>query len=123
MGRADDVPVLHMLTLTPERIDERARAVAGALERAGWSTAIIEGTSTVGGGSAPGSQLPTRLLRLGRHGLTAENIEQQLRAHEPPVVARIQDGAVVLDLRTVRPDEDAILGSLTPKAQSLKPKA
>jgi L-seryl-tRNA(Ser) seleniumtransferase len=106
MGRADDVPVLHMLKLTPERIDERARALASALERAGWTTAVIDGTSTVGGGSAPGSQLPTRLLRLGRDGAAAQDIEQELRALEPPIVARIQDDHVVLDLRTVLPAED-----------------
>jgi len=112
MGRADDVPVLHMLKLTRERIDERARAVASALHGAGWTTTIVDGTSTVGGGSAPGSEIPTRLLQLGRDGIAAEEIELQLRALEPPIIARIQDDHVVLDLRTVRPDEDKTIVQL-----------
>jgi L-seryl-tRNA(Ser) seleniumtransferase len=106
MGRADGVPVLHMLKLTPKQIDERARRLAGALERVGWTTTVIDGTSAVGGGSAPGSMLPTRLVQLGRNGAAAEEVEVQLRALEPPIVARIQDDHVVLDLRTVLPDED-----------------
>jgi L-seryl-tRNA(Ser) seleniumtransferase len=106
MGRADEVPVLHMLRLTPERIDARARALASALERAGWTTAVIDGTSTVGGGSAPGSELPTRLVQLDRNGAAAQDIELELRALTPPIVARIRDDCVVLDLRTVLPDED-----------------
>ena len=76
------------------------------LERAGWTTAVIDGTSTVGGGSAPGSELPTRLVQLDRNGAAAQDIELELRALAPPIVARIEDDHVVLDLRTVMPDED-----------------
>jgi L-seryl-tRNA(Ser) seleniumtransferase len=65
--------------------------------------------STVGGGSAPGAELPTRLVEIARDGASADEIEQSLRALDPPVIARIQDDRVVLDLRTVEPDEDGAL--------------
>ena len=68
--------------------------------------------STVGGGSAPGSQLPTRLVEITKDGLTADQIEQYLRTLEPPVIARIQDDRVVLDLRTVLPGDEPELFSL-----------
>ena len=68
--------------------------------------------STVGGGSAPGSELPTRLVQLDRHGTAAQEIEQLLRGLDPPVIARIEDDHVVLDLRTVLPEQDGQIGDL-----------
>ena len=112
IGRGGAVPVLQMLMLTPAEIEPRARRLGRTLEYAGWTTTIVDGSSTVGGGSAPGSQLPTRLMQLDRHGTTAQEIEQLLRGLEPPVIARIQDGHVVLDLRTVLPEQDAQIGDL-----------
>jgi L-seryl-tRNA(Ser) seleniumtransferase len=70
--------------------------------------------STIGGGSAPGAELRTRLVELQCEGLSADGIESQLRALETPIVARIQDDRVVLDLRTVLPDEDAVVAALPP---------
>ena len=102
----------HAPGMTADEIGKRARTIAGAAQTAGWNTAIIDGSSTVGGGSAPGAELPTRLLRLERDGLTAPDIEQHLRSLEPPVIARIHDGHVVLDLRTVSPDQDQRLSAL-----------
>ena len=57
-------------------------------------------------------QLPTRLVELTRDGMTADQIEQHLRALDPPVIARIQNDRVVLDLRTVLPEEAQTLTSL-----------
>jgi L-seryl-tRNA(Ser) seleniumtransferase len=112
IGRADAVPILQMLKLTPAEIEPRARTLARILEHAGWTTTIVDGSSTVGGGSAPGSQLPTRLVQLHRHGTAAQEIEQLLRGLDPPVIARIEDGHVVLDLRTVLPEQDGQIGDL-----------
>jgi L-seryl-tRNA(Ser) seleniumtransferase len=67
---------------------------------------VIDGLSTVGGGSAPGVEIPTRLVEVQRDGMTADQIEQRLRSLDPPVVARIQDDRVVMDLRTVREDRE-----------------
>ena len=68
--------------------------------------------SAVGGGSAPGVELPTRLVAVERDGLSAAQIEEHLRALDPPVIARIEDDRVVLDLRTVLQGEDALLASM-----------
>jgi L-seryl-tRNA(Ser) seleniumtransferase len=110
IGRSHEgVPVQRMLRMSAAEIGARADALAARLAEAGWTTRVIDGMSTVGGGSAPGAELPTRLVELSRDGESAGTIEQRLRALEPPVIARIQDDRVVLDLRTVEPSADADL--------------
>lgn len=110
-GRAaETVPVARMLALTRDEIARRARDVLARLAlRPGWQAALAEGVSTVGGGSAPGATLPTMLIVLSGDGVSADALEARLRALDPPVVARIQDDRVVLDLRTVQPWEDELL--------------
>jgi L-seryl-tRNA(Ser) seleniumtransferase len=112
-GRADTtVPVQRMLHMSPEEIEGRAQALAATLATCGWRVAMISGSSAVGGGSAPGVQLPTVLLSIERDGQSAAATEQWLRALDPPVIARIEHDRVVLDLRTVSPDLDSTLAAL-----------
>ena len=112
-GRAQEtVPVQRMLHLTQEAIEARAQALAEPLAEAGWSVALMSGSSTVGGGSAPGLTLPTVLLAIARQGMSASTIEAQLRSLDPPVIARIEHDRVVLDLRTVLPEDDAAIVGL-----------
>jgi L-seryl-tRNA(Ser) seleniumtransferase len=115
VGRGPEaVPVQRMLRLTVREIGRRAEALAGALNASGWTARVIDGVSTVGGGSAPGAEIPTRLVQLSRADATADQIEQQLRALDPPVIARIHEDRVVLDLRTVDArDDDALRALLT----------
>ena len=110
----EGIPVQRMLMMPLEEIERRAAALARALDASGWRTRVVDGVSTIGGGSAPGAELPTRLVELSAGGLTADPIERHLRAQDPPVIARIVNDRVVLDLRTVLPGEDAILASLPP---------
>ncbi len=113
IGRGHEgVPVQRMLRMDRAEIGARADALASALNASGWTARVVDGMSTIGGGSAPGAELPTRLVEISRDGMTADAIEQHLRALDPPVIARIQDDRVVLDLRTVRPGDDAILTSI-----------
>jgi L-seryl-tRNA(Ser) seleniumtransferase len=112
IGRQGEVPVERMLRMGQDEIGRRADALAAALNRSGWTARVIDGMSTVGGGSAPGSQLPTRLVELERDGLSADAIEQHLRSLDPPVIARIQNDRVVIDLRTVAPDDADVLLTL-----------
>ena len=116
----DAVPVLRMLALTADGIAGRASRIAGALLASGWRAEVIDGVSTIGGGSAPQSQIPTRLLAISRDGLSADDLDARLRALDPPVVARIADDRVVLDLRTVDARDDhallALLSDLGPRA-------
>ena len=109
-GRAaQTVPVQRMLHLSADEIEARASALGDRLAAAGWRVALLSGTSAVGGGSAPGHGLPTVLLSVEREGQSAAAIEAWLRTLDPPVVARIENDRVVLDLRTVLPEQDGTL--------------
>jgi len=110
-GRAPTtVPVERMLRATADDIRLRAEALASALRgTVGWRADIVAGASAVGGGSAPGIELPTWLVAIERHGLSASALESQLRHCAPPVIARIENDRVLLDLRTVLPPQDAAL--------------
>ena len=71
-------------------------------------TTIIAGESLVGGGSAPTSSLPTFLLAVTAESLSADELARRLRQNNPPIVARVEEGRVLLDLRTVLgPAEEA----------------
>ncbi len=103
------VPVVAMLAMSVDDIGQRARALAGALASAGVAADVVDGESAIGGGSAPGVSLPTRLVRVRCDGLAASALEAHLRRHDPPVIARIENDHVVLDLRTVDPADDNVL--------------
>ncbi len=110
-GRATEtIPAIRMATMPLEAIAVRAETLAATLRRQGLGAEVIDGVSTIGGGSASGSALPTRLVALSVDGLSADALESRLRALDPPIVARIQDDRVVLDLRTIEPSEDEAFG-------------
>ena len=113
-GRArSTVPVQRMLTMSAEAIHERAAALAGRIEAiAGWRATLVPGASRVGGGSAPGVELATWLIAVDRSDLTPDGLEERLRALTPPVIARIEHDRVLLDLRTVLPEQDAEIAPL-----------
>ena len=122
-GRAGtSIPVQRMLHLSADDIEARAHALASTLAGHGWRVALISGVSAVGGGSAPGLELPTVLLAIDKDGQTAATIEASLRALDPPVIARIEHDRVVLDLRTVLPDEDQRLAALLAEAPVSEPR-
>jgi len=63
----------------------------------------------IGGGAAPSAALPTRLLAISHKELSADELAARLRASDPPVIARVEEGRVLLDLRTVFPEQDRLL--------------
>jgi L-seryl-tRNA(Ser) seleniumtransferase len=95
-----------MMHLSKEDINQRAEAVARNVWSSVLKVEIIDGESVIGGGAAPSAVLPTRLLAVSREGLSADEISARLRASEPPVVARVEEGRVLFDLRTVFPEQD-----------------
>lgn len=104
-----EVPVLHMLALSYEELDQRARQFLLRMAERSNATLqgeIIEGNSAIGGGAAPTTRLRTPLIALSHETLSAENIERALRYSDTPVVARINENRVLLDLRTVAIDEE-----------------
>jgi L-seryl-tRNA(Ser) seleniumtransferase len=71
---------------------------------------VIDGHSTIGGGSLPGETLPTKLLAISPSaGSSVDNIARRLRLGDPPVMGRIDEDRLLLDPRTVLPEEDEVL--------------
>jgi L-seryl-tRNA(Ser) seleniumtransferase len=97
-----------MVRMAATEIEQRAKAMQTKLQSAArLKVEVIPGESLVGGGSAPSSTLPTHLLAITSENLSADELAARLRAHTPPVVARVDEGRVLLDLRTVFEREDA----------------
>jgi len=107
----DAVPTLRMMRLTKEEIGKRAEAVAAQISNSQFKVEIMDGESLLGGGAAPSSVLPTRVLALTCEGLSADELATRLRVSEPPIIARVEEGRVVLDLRTVFPAQDAAVAA------------
>jgi L-seryl-tRNA(Ser) seleniumtransferase len=105
-----DIPALQMLSLSREEIEVRAKNLTENLSPRPPDSALIiaieEGKSAVGGGSGPATHPPTVLISLQHASLSADEIQRRLRLLSPPIIARISDGKVLIDLRTVAPEEE-----------------
>lgn len=99
------VPALAMLAEPAESVKNRARRLKRALGVLGLSCEIVPETSRAGGGSLPTSDIPTFCLKLTSERLKAEEMEAGLRAFDPPVLARVKDDSLLIDLRTVDESE------------------
>jgi len=98
----EEIPALAALHTTKEAITRRARAfIRRARSIGGLSFKLMDGHSVVGGGSAPETQLPTTLIAVTSERVGADEIEKKLRRNSPPVIVRIVEDRIVLDLRTV----------------------
>ncbi|MGI9166222.1 MAG: L-seryl-tRNA(Sec) selenium transferase [Pyrinomonadaceae bacterium] len=106
----DEIPALHMLALSSNEIEARVRSLIERLSQGfkppGLLASIKKGQSAVGGGSGPNTHPATVLLALQHETLSADEIESRLRSHTPPIIARIAEGKVLLDLRTVAFEEE-----------------
>ena len=101
------VPALRMISMTREEVAARAERLAGKISSlAGFSAALEDGESVVGGGSTPGQTLPTRLVVVTHRRLSATSLEAGLRRNSPPVIARIENDRLLLDLRTVFEEQE-----------------
>jgi L-seryl-tRNA(Ser) seleniumtransferase len=95
-----------MTRLSKDEIGARAKAIAEKIRRPELSISVMDGESVIGGGAAPSAALPTTLLALTSKSLTADELAARLRASSPPIIARVEDARVLLDLRTVFPEQD-----------------
>ncbi len=98
-----EIPVWRMLATTPKQLKARAEAWAGKLRQG----EVVASQSTVGGGSLPGESLPTWALALAVK--SPDRFLEKLRHQQPPVIARTEDQRVLLDPRTVLPEQDGAL--------------
>jgi L-seryl-tRNA(Ser) seleniumtransferase len=125
-GAYDEIPALRMIRNSP---DEIARRASSLLNRIGNSlpkdvaVEIRAGFSVIGGGSTPDQQLPTHLIAISSSQHSASQIEERLRESDEgvPVIARIEDDRLVLDLRTVSADEEPELVSALTAAFAVTP--
>jgi L-seryl-tRNA(Ser) seleniumtransferase len=95
-----EVPVIQMLSVTAEELEQRAQRVAEGLE-----LELVTGESALGGGAGPTSTFPTTLIAITHPSKSAQEIEHELRNYSPPIIGRIAEGKVLLDLRTVFDDQ------------------
>jgi len=100
-----EIPFARMIQLSADQIRHRALDIQKQLKAVGLRTEIIAGESLVGGGSAPESVLPTFLLTIVPQSATATELARQLRTKNPPIISRVENDRVLLDLRTVSVDE------------------
>jgi L-seryl-tRNA(Ser) seleniumtransferase len=101
------LPVYRMLTATAEQLERRAEKLAESL-RAGLPElriAVAADQSYAGGGTLPAVALPTWVVRVKHPALASEALAAALRRRETPVICRLHDGALVLDVRTLRDEE------------------
>jgi L-seryl-tRNA(Ser) seleniumtransferase len=118
-----EIPILRMLGLSAEAIGARAHALAEALRSAApdVSIHIEDERSEVGGGALPLQALPTRVLALRPARGSAMELEARLRRGSPPVLVRIQEDRILLDLRTIADSEEpallqALRAALSPRS-------
>ena len=101
-----ELPVMRMLSLSADETRARAEHLVEQIDNDALSVSLFETESAIGGGAGPTSHLRTTAIALTHTTLSSEEIERQLRASKLPIIARISDNCVVLDLRTVFEDEE-----------------
>jgi L-seryl-tRNA(Ser) seleniumtransferase len=112
LERWDQIPALRMISESRDRLRARSEHFAQRLE--GLRVELVEGTSLIGGGSTPEQPLPTWLIAIDCSDVAAA--EKRCRAADPPVIARIEDRRLLLDLRTVFPQEEVELARVIREA-------
>jgi len=112
----DKVPVWRMIGLGEDELKKKARRWVLKMKGLGFPAQVMPGHSTVGGGSLPGETLPTHLVTLAVDSPDA--VAASLRQGEPPIITRIEDNLLVLDQRTVLPEQEAAMWQVVATATS-----
>ncbi len=107
----DSLPALRMMRLSEKTIGERAEHLMHKLHIScpKLNVEVVATRSVIGGGSAPGATLPSRALAVTSPEFGADEIARKLRKWETPIIARVEEGRLLLDLRTVEPEQDAVV--------------
>lgn len=112
-----EIPVLRMLAAKPDELRRRSQRLASQLQvalGADVNVTVIPATGQVGGGALPLAELPGFAIAIAPQTLSVETLATRLRQGRPPVLGRIQDDRLLLDLRTVAPDEEkALIASIS----------
>ena len=106
-GKTQAIPALRMIQLSRQAIHQRAACLAERISaHPQFSARVQDGDSLIGGGSTPAQALPTALLAVTHSRHSAQELERFLRQNSPPVIARVEQDALLLDLRTVFEEQD-----------------
>jgi len=109
-GAGEKIPTLAMLAADPEALKKRARGLAKKITSETTITADVAGdVSRAGGGSLPLAEFPTSVVTLASSGLNASALQSALRNSDIPIITRVKDDRVILDMRTVREDEVVLI--------------
>jgi len=108
----ESIPIMRMLHTPADAIEQRCRTILASLPSVRLTAQITEVVSVVGGGTAPSARIKSYALSLRHAGFNAVELLSQLRSCDPPIVARIADEHVLLDLRTVPPHSDETIARL-----------
>jgi L-seryl-tRNA(Ser) seleniumtransferase len=100
-----EIPTLRHLTVPREELQARAERIAEGLKGGQLTVSVEPGISQVGGGSLPGEELPTALVRVLPAEESAAELAQRLRRHDPPIFTRVRHDSVWIDVRTVSDEE------------------
>jgi len=111
-GRSESIPVLRMLGISPENLMHRCREIVEKTASTRVALDVVPVSSLVGGGTAPKAVLPSCAVSLRHASLTASDLLGALRKLDPPIIGRIEDDVVLLDLRTVPSSFDGELSAL-----------
>jgi L-seryl-tRNA(Ser) seleniumtransferase len=103
------IPVQKMLTTETQEIRRRTEKLKSLLNKDIFQIKIKEGYSLVGGGSAPEEKIPTYLLAITSKLHSVNELEQHLRNSSIPIISRIENDQLILDLRTVFPEQENII--------------
>ena len=111
------IPALRMMRILKDAIVARAKKLVSQIDDSADKSAkvvleLIDGDSVIGGGAAPSAVLPTKLIAITHADLSADEITTRLREANPPIIARVEEGRVLVDLRTVFPEQDATVASV-----------
>ncbi len=120
-GKLDSIPAFRMMRLSKDEIALRAVRLAGAISAyQGFSAALRDGESVIGGGSTPGQTLPTCLLAVRRKQHSAAKLEELFRRQRPAIIGRVEQDEFLLDLRTVSEDQDEKIAEAFEKIVTLE---
>jgi L-seryl-tRNA(Ser) seleniumtransferase len=108
-GDAEAVPVIRMLRTPADTIRKRCEQIAEAVHADELAAGVIQAESVIGGGTAPKSRLASHAVAVKHARLDASILLATLRRLDPPIIGRVEDGHVLLDLRTVEPEFDEFL--------------
>jgi L-seryl-tRNA(Ser) seleniumtransferase len=105
------IPAIAMMSMSASEVRQRAELLAGQIGSAVLTAEVIDGESVIGGGAAPSAVLPTALIALTSNESSAEEVAARLRTSDPPIIVRVEEDRVLLDLRTVFPEQDAAIAA------------